>query len=126
MMPAPLAGVGAFSLEPKPVGFLGALWADMALTKPDIKQVFQARFVSRITVKKFLNRYARFFFVRFHYPKHTPNHYLCQGDNSVPLLPRLAACGKFRALPDNCRTASTATGSLIRCVEENDVVARQK
>jgi len=58
VMPAPLAGVGALGLEPKPVGLAVALGADMALAEPDIEQVLQTRFVIGVTVKKFLKRYA--------------------------------------------------------------------
>jgi hypothetical protein len=45
--------------------------------------VFQTRFVSRIQVKKLLNRYTGLFFLRFHTLNIHPMAYLCQGDNSV-------------------------------------------
>lgn len=87
MMAAPLAGVSAFSLKTKPLRFLVALRADVALAKANIKQVIQAGFVGRKLRQKFPNCQTglRLFFSwrSFHAPNIRPNHYLCQGDNSV-------------------------------------------
>ena len=87
MMATPLASVSAFGFESKPVGFLGALRADVALSKADGEQMFQTRFISRELRKKFADGQTglRFFFGwrSFHAPNIRPNQYLCQGDNSV-------------------------------------------
>jgi hypothetical protein len=77
------------------------------LAKAHGEQVFQAGFVSRIQVKELLNRYAGFFFLRFHAPNIHPNDYLCQGDNSVILR-----------FPENPPAAAIQSSSPFPCADE--------
>ena len=75
MMTAPLAGIGAFGLNPIPLGLFVARRADMALTEPRVKQVLQTGFGGRELGEKFLNCCAGFFFGLFHaqnIPKRLP------------------------------------------------------
>ena len=82
MMPAPLASVSAFGLEPEPVRLALALRADMALPESDVEQVLQTGFVSRELREEFSDCQARFGLILFHASNIRPNPYLCQGDNS--------------------------------------------
>jgi hypothetical protein len=68
MMPAPLAGVSTLGLKPKPPGCLAAFWADMALPKADIEQVFKALLIFRKAGQKLTDCWAVFQFLlcRFH------------------------------------------------------------
>lgn len=88
MMPAPLANVGAFSLEPKPFGFAVALRAHMALTVAVVEKVFQTRFIIRELDDELtesdtgLLAFLGFLLPRFHGANIRQIAYLCQGDNS--------------------------------------------
>lgn len=68
VMTAPLASIGALGLETIPVGFLGALRADMALAKAHIKKVVQTGFVIRELREKLGHCRAALGFVLFHAP----------------------------------------------------------
>jgi hypothetical protein len=65
VMPAPLAGVGAFRFESRPIGGAFAFWADVALAKAALKNVREARLVIGKLLVKLEDRQARF---NFHVP----------------------------------------------------------
>jgi hypothetical protein len=66
VMSAPLTGESASGSHARPVGFLGALRANMALAKATFKDVLQAGLVIRELGEKFFDRDAGAFFVSFH------------------------------------------------------------
>jgi len=85
---APLAGVGAFSFDAKPVGFAFALRAGMIRAEAGFKKVLQANFIGRELRQKFADCQAGFnnvFRFRFHALNIRSNRYVCQGDTSVKL-----------------------------------------
>jgi hypothetical protein len=73
MMTAPLTGVSAFGLETKPFGCLAAFWADMALSKADLEQMFKALFIIRELREELTNGYAGFDIFFFRRRFHTQN-----------------------------------------------------
>lgn len=69
MMSAPLAGIGSLGLEAEPVALAVTLWAHATLSKSDIEDVLQARFIGRELLEKLPDGDAHFRFIglyRFH------------------------------------------------------------
>jgi len=66
VMTAPLAGISAFGLNPKPVRFAVAFRAGKVLTKTAIKNVLQTGFIIWKFFPKFPNCHTGLFFLRFH------------------------------------------------------------
>ena len=81
-MPAPLASIGANFGNARPIGFLLALRAFVALPKAAVENVLDASFVVRERGVKFFNCYAVLFVPVLHAPNIHPKAYLRQGDNS--------------------------------------------
>jgi hypothetical protein len=79
VMPAPLAGVGAFGLDAIPVGFALALRARTALTEPNHKDVFETNFIIGEHSEEISYRDTG---LLFHASNYTRNATVCQGDNS--------------------------------------------
>lgn len=78
VMPAPLAGIGAFGLDAIPVGFAFAPWARMALPMAHGEYVGQTGFIGWEHPEKVSNRDACFHGANLH-----EITTVCQGDNSV-------------------------------------------
>lgn len=80
MVAAPLAGIGAFRLNPIPFRFTVAFRADVLLSKAHVKKMVQAGFISGEAFEEIPDTDALF---TFHAPKTTKNFTVCQGDKPL-------------------------------------------
>ncbi|VWX56785.1 hypothetical protein SPHINGOR109_10639 [Sphingorhabdus sp. 109] len=65
VMTAPLAGISALGFDPIPVGSLFALWAFVALSKTNIKDMLQAGFIIGKLLKELSDRERFLFHVHY-------------------------------------------------------------